>query len=266
MPKDELSKYANLGISSQPLRDVTGYLETFLNHKNVADWGNALNGLQVENSGRISRIGATVDACEATLRMAAERGIDFLLVHHGLFWNGLQKVEGAAYRKLKLALDGDIAVYSSHLPLDLHPEFGNNALLARALGLAELEPFFFEKGQFIGFKGDLIITRDELKTRLEQVLSGPVKLLPGGKEEIRKVGIVTGGAGAQLFVAAAEGVDAFITGEGPHWTYTAAEEIGLNVFYGGHYATETLGVKALAEHLSRKLGLPWEFLDHPTGL
>lgn len=266
MLENGLSKYVNLSNPTQPLRDVTDYLDALLNHKNVADWGNALNGLQVENSGRISRIGAAVDGCEATLRMARERKIDFLLVHHGIFWNGLQRIEGAAYRKLKVAIDGDIAVYSSHLPLDLHPEFGNNILLARALGLQNLEPFFFEKGQFTGVKGDLPLHRDVLQKRLEAAVNGPVKLLPGGSDEVRKAGIVTGGAGSELFKAAAEGVDAFITGEGPHWTFTAAEEIRLNVFYAGHYATETFGVKALAEHLSQKLGIPWEFIDHPTGL
>lgn len=256
-----------LVAAAQSLRDVTGYLETILNHKNIEDWPNALNGLQVENTGNISRIGAAVDACEATLRMAAEREIDFLIVHHGLFWSGLQRVEGASYRKLRLAMDADLAVFSSHLPLDLHPQFGNNALLSRALGFPEpAEPFFFEKGQFIGVKAALALDRNELADRLRQAVGGPVKLIGGGPQRSGIVGVVTGGAGDELFKAAAEGVDTFITGEGSHSTYLAAEEVGLNVLYGGHYATETFGVKALAEHVARKYGLPWEFLDHPTGL
>ena len=248
------------------LMEVSQYLEGLLNHRGVADWPNALNGLQVENQGTIRRIGAAVDGCEATLRMAAERGIDFLLVHHGLFWSGLQRVEGAAYRKLKLAMDANLAVFSSHLPLDIHPDLGNNALLASRLGLVDSQPFFFEKGQFIGLKGTLDLTCDALRERLEGVVGGPVKLMGEGDKPAGMVGVVTGGAGGELFKAAAEGVNTFVTGEGPHWSFTAAEELGLNVLYAGHYATETFGVKALAEHLSRKYQLPWEFLDHPTGL
>jgi len=248
------------------LADMVAYLETLLAHAEVADWPNALNGLQVANSGTVRRIGAAVDACEATLRMAAERGVDLLLVHHGLFWSGLQRVEGATYRKLKLALDADMAVFSSHLPLDLHPKLGNNALLAQALGLKRCSPFFFEKGRFLGLKARCAVDRAALRDRLQAAVGGPVKLIEGGPVRTGVVGVVTGGAGGELFKAAAEGVDTFITGEGPHWSYTAAEELGLNVLYAGHYATETFGVKALAAHLSKKYRLPWEFLDHPTGL
>lgn len=250
----------------QPLAKVVADLEKLLHHATVTDWSQALNGLQVENSGQIHRIGAAVDACEATLAQAAQRGIDFLLVHHGLFWSGLQPVKGPAYRKLKLALDADIAVFSSHLPLDLHPKLGNNALLAKALGFQRPEPFFFEKGSFIGLKAQLTLDREVLRGRLESVVGGPVKLIEGGPRRTKKIGIVSGGAGGDLFKAAAEGVDTFITGEGPHWSYTAAEELGVNLLLAGHYATETFGVKAMAAHLSQKYRLPWEFIDHPTGL
>ena len=157
-------------------------------------------------------------------------------------------------------------MFSSHLPLDIHPHLGNNAVLARRLGLPEPQPFFFEKGQFIGLKGELRLSRDELRDRLQSAVGGPVKLIEGGDLQAGVVGIVTGGAGGELFKAAAEGVNTFITGEGPHWSYTAAEELGINVLLAGHYATETFGVKALAEHLSQRFQLPWEFLDHPTGL
>jgi dinuclear metal center YbgI/SA1388 family protein len=253
--------------ASAPLAAVVDFLETTLNHAAVQDWPTALNGLQVENSGRVTRVGAAVDACEAVLKQAAERQIDFLLVHHGLFWSGLQRVQGAAYRKLKLALDGDIAVFSSHLPLDLHATLGNNVLLGEALGLpGSGEPFFFQKGQSIGRRWRVNIECESLRQRLESVLGGPVKHIPGGAEQTAVIGIVTGGAGGDLAQAAAEGVDAFITGEGPHWTYTAAEEQGMNLFYGGHYATETFGVKAAAAFIAERFGIPWEFIDHPTGL
>lgn len=252
--------------ASRSLAEVAAYLHTELEHDSVGDWPNALNGLQVENRGVIRRIGAAVDACEATLAEAARRGVDFLVVHHGLFWQGAQKVQGPAYRKLRIAFDADMAVFSSHLPLDLHSRWGNNAQLAKALGFQRPKPFFFEKGRPIGLKAHLKLNREALRERLEAAVGGPVKLIPGGPERTSVVGVVTGGAGSEIFQAAAEGVDTFITGEGPHWSYPAAEELGLNVYLAGHYATETFGVKALAAHLSRKFRLPWEFIDHPTGL
>jgi dinuclear metal center YbgI/SA1388 family protein len=207
-----------------------------------------------------------VDACEYSILRAREQGVSLLIVHHGLFWSGAQPLVSAAYRKIKAALDGDLALYSAHLPLDVHPVVGNNALLCAALGLKNTRPFFFEKNQFIGLKARSAMTRTELARRLEKAVRGPVKLCPGGREKILRIGVVTGGAGSGVHKAAGEGIDTFITGEGPHWSFTAAEELGINVIYGGHYATETFGVKALAAHLARRFKLPWTFIDHPTGL
>jgi dinuclear metal center YbgI/SA1388 family protein len=251
---------------AQPLAKVVADLEKLLNHAAVTDWSQAMNGLQVANSGQIHRIGATVDASEATLALAAKAGVDFLLVHHGLFWNGLQAATGPAYRKLKLAFDADMAVFSSHLPLDLHPKFGNNAQLAQALGFQKPEPFLMLKGSPIGFKARLALDRDVLVQRLQMVVGGPVKLIAGGPKRTKVVGVVSGGAGGEIADAAREGVDTYITGEASHECYAAAEELGVNLLLAGHYATETFGVKALAAHLSQKYRLPWEFIDHPTGL
>jgi putative NIF3 family GTP cyclohydrolase 1 type 2 len=153
-----------------------------------------------------------------------------------------------------------------HLPLDAHRTLGNAACLAKALGLRGLKPFFLHKGRAVGWQSGTVVTRDELGRRLREVLGGPVVLLPGGGPVCRRIGICTGGAGAELQQAAQEGVDTFVTGEGPHWTHGLAEDAGLNVFYGGHYATETFGVRALAESLSRTFRVPWTFLDHPSGL
>ena len=247
------------------LQKITAHLDAFLKIKEVNDWPGAWNGLQIENSGAVNKIAASVDACEFSLREAVARGANLLLVHHGLFWGGVQPVTGAHFSKIKTALDGDLAVYSAHLPLDMHPRVGNNALLCAALGLKKTGPFFFEKNQFVGRRARVSMTRDELIRRCERALDGPVQLAPGGPKKIRNVGIVTGGAGAEVAKAAAEGVDTFITGEGPHHSYLLAEELGVNLIYGGHYATETFGVKALAEHVSKKFGVPWEFIDHPTG-
>lgn len=195
-----------------------------------------------------------------------EKGVDLLLVHHGLFWNGVQPVTGATRRKIKAALDSDLAIYSSHLPLDLHPVVGNNAMLCRALGFKKCTPFFRTKGQAIGLLARMALTREELEKRLENVLGTKPHLSPGGPMKTARIGVVTGGAGGEIARAAAEGVDTFITGEGPHHSYTVAEELGVNLFYGGHYATETFGVKALAASMARRYRVPWEFIDHPTGL
>jgi dinuclear metal center YbgI/SA1388 family protein len=191
---------------------------------------------------------------------------DLLVVHHGLFWTQSHPWTGTKYKLLDLLLSNNLAVYSSHLPLDAHPELGNNAQLCAAIGFRNLRPFFFSHGQFIGFKARANISRSDLAKRLAVALGVKPLLVPGGDGICRRVGVVTGGAGAELKRAAGEDIDTFITGEGPHWTYSAAEELGLNVFYGGHYATETFGVKALAAHLSRKFGVPWQFIDYPTGM
>ncbi|HEV3408988.1 MAG TPA: Nif3-like dinuclear metal center hexameric protein, partial [Chthoniobacterales bacterium] len=226
----------------------------------------ALNGLQIENSGSVRKIGAAVDASTRTFSAAAERGIDFVVVHHGLFWPGLQPITGALRRQLAHVFEHDIALYSAHLPLDVHPVVGNNAQLARALGLTETEPFYEDKGQLIGVRAKMQIFPNELARKLEQSLGGSVKLFASGPATTGEIGIITGGAGGEIYDIAEEGIDTFITGEAPHWAAIAAAELGLNLLLGGHYATETFGVKALAAHLSERFGVPWEFLDAPTGL
>jgi len=243
------------------------YLDELLKPSEFTDWPGAVNGLQVANrSGEVTKIVAAVDASLATVRLAIDAKADLLLVHHGLFWSPTHPWTGRKFELLHALVEGNLAVYSSHLPLDAHPQLGNNILLARALGLKGIVPFFFEKGRHLGVRGTLKTQRDELMRRLEKATGFPAKLLPGGREQCHKIGIVTGGAGAEMKIAASEGVDTFITGEGPHWTYAMAEELGLNVLYGGHYATETFGVKALAQNLGKHFRLPWAFIEHPTGL
>ncbi len=248
------------------LTTIVADLDRYLRHAEVTDYSGAWNGLQIENSGQVRKVGAAVDACAWTIERAVESGIDLLLVHHGLFWNGVQPVTGVTRRKIKTALDRNLAIYSSHLPLDLHPVLGNNALLCRELGFRKCTPFFHTKGQAIGLQTMAALTREELSRRLEKALGAKPHLCPGGPAKTTRIGVVTGGAGGEIARAAAEGVDTFITGEGPHHSYTAAEELGVNLFYGGHYATETFGVKALAAWVARRCRVPWEFIDHPTGL
>jgi dinuclear metal center YbgI/SA1388 family protein len=246
--------------------ELVGYLNEYLRIAEVPDSGGALNGLQVDHEGEATRIGAAVDASEATIAAAAGRGCDFLLVHHGLFWDGNVPLTGRRYRRAGALLRAGIALYSAHIPLDVHPEVGNNAVLARALGVEAEGTFGGYQGIELGVRGRLEIRREALAARLDELLGVRIKLIPGGRERIASVGVITGGGGGMIAEAAAAGLDAYVTGEGAHHTYFDAMEGGINVYYGGHYATETWGVRALAEHLEARFGLPWEFLDFPTGM
>jgi dinuclear metal center YbgI/SA1388 family protein len=248
------------------LAAITAHCDKILRTREIGDYDGAANGLQMENSGAVTKIAATVDASLATVKLAVAAKADFLIVHHGLFWSSRRPWTGKNHELLRFLVENNLAVYSSHLPLDAHPKLGNNAQLCAALGLKNLKPFFASHGQAIGFKSQAKISRADLAKKLGHATGAKPKIIPGGKNICEKIGVVTGGAGGDLKLAAGEGVDTFITGEGPHWTYALAEELGLNVLYGGHYATETFGVKALAAELSKKFKMPWTFLDHPTGL
>jgi dinuclear metal center YbgI/SA1388 family protein len=248
------------------LPQLVDYCRDLLRVREIADWPNALNGLQIENSGAVTRIGAAVDASSRTIDAAIERGINFLIVHHGLFWPGLQPLTGGRRRMIERGFQNDLALYSVHLPLDLHSVLGNNAQLAGALGFENTEPFFEQKGQCLGLKIKARISRADLAGKLEHSLGCPVKVFAFGPERTETIGLITGGAGSEIYAVAREGIDTFVTGEAPHWAAVAAEELGINLFLGGHYATETFGVKALAAHLSDRFDVPWEFLDYPTGL
>jgi dinuclear metal center YbgI/SA1388 family protein len=248
------------------LTAIVKHCDRLLRTADITDYDGAANGLQVENSGIVTRIAATVDASLATVKLAIKARADLLIVHHGLFWSPSHPWTGRKYELIRDLIENNIAVYSSHLPLDAHPKLGNNALLCAALGLRKVRPFFESHGQPIGFRANTSISRDELVARLARATGAKPRVIPGGPKLCRRIGVVTGGAGGDLKIAAVEGVDTFITGEGPHRTYALAEDLGLNVLYGGHYATETFGVKALAEHLAKQFRLSWMFLDHPTGL
>jgi dinuclear metal center YbgI/SA1388 family protein len=248
------------------LTDIVRYTDNFLRIREIGDWDNALNGLQIENSGRVTRIGASVDVSTRVLSEATKKNVDLLIVHHGLFWPGLQPVTSALRRQLQLAFANNIALYSAHLPLDVHLKIGNNAVLAAAVGLKSPQPFLEEKGQAVGLKVRASITRSELVRKLRKVLNGPVKVFDSGPKQTRVIGVVTGAAGSEIYRVAQENIDTFITGEAPHWSALAAEELGMNLLLGGHYATEVFGVKALASHLSKRFRIPWEFIDCPTGL
>jgi len=253
-------------MSKITLAAMVNHCDRIMRTKEIGDYDGAVNGLQVQNSGVVTKIAAAVDASFATAKLAVTAKADLMIVHHGLFWSPSHTWTGKKYELLQLLIENNLAVYSSHLPLDAHPKLGNNAQLCAALGLRNLKPFFLSHGKPIGFQSQTRISRTELAVKLERATGAKPQIIPGGKNVCEKIGVVTGGAGGELKMAAAEGVDTFITGEGPHWTFAVAEELGLNVFYGGHYATEIFGVKALAAEISRKFKVPWQFLDHPTGL
>jgi dinuclear metal center YbgI/SA1388 family protein len=248
------------------LHQITEYLDGYLRVSEVPDDARAVNGLQLEGNKTISRIGAAVDACQATIEMAAARKVDLLLVHHGLFWSGLAPLTGIHGRRIRSLIANEISIYSAHLPLDCHPEVGNNHVFAGQLGVQNLEPFGVFEGMAIGVAGDLRLGRSELASRIQKILGPAPRLIPGGPANTSRVAIITGAGSSELNAAAEAGLDTFITGEGPHHTYLLAEELGINLIYAGHYATETVGVRALAEHLSKRFDLEWEFLDHPTGM
>jgi dinuclear metal center YbgI/SA1388 family protein len=250
------------------LQDIVTRLDKTLRLNQIKDYPNAVNGLQLQNrEDSVSRVVVAVDACEAVIQAAAERGANLLIVHHGLFWGGLQPITGPMHRKLRLAMDNNLAVYSAHLPLDAHPELGNNILLAQALGLTNPQPVLkLLDDTPLGFRGQISDSRVNFFKIIEKAVGAPAHLAPGGPSEIQEVVVMTGGSGGEIAEIAAMGADTFVAGEGPHWSYTLAEELGVNLFYAGHYATETFGVKALGRLLEQEFHLPWDFIDHPTGL
>jgi dinuclear metal center YbgI/SA1388 family protein len=246
--------------------DVAAHLDDLLRIRELPDYPAALNGLQVEGRREVRRVACAVDAAEATLLRAVDEGADLVVVHHGLFWDGNVPVTGRRYRRLNLLMESGVGLYAAHLPLDVHPELGNNVRLLRSIGVEPRGRFGEYRGMPLGWWGETELRRETLCARLDEVLGVRVKLVPGGPELVRRVGVITGGAGSMVTDAAAAGLDAFITGEGAHHNYFDAEEGGVNLYLGGHYATETFGVRALGEHLADAFGVEWFFVDHPTGL
>jgi len=248
------------------LEEIVAHLNAELRIDEIPDYPGAHNGLQMQGRGRVQRVAAAVDASLPVVRRAAEAGADLLIVHHGMFWSGARPVTGATYEKYKTAMEAGLGIYSCHIPLDVHPVLGNNACLVGGLGLRDPEPFFEWKGIELGLRGTFDGSLDDLTERAGLILGERPHVCAGGSALAGLVGVISGGAGSEVEAAAACGIDTFLTGEGPHWSFTTAEELGLNVLYGGHYATETFGVRAVGNHLADRFGVAWGFLDHPSGL
>lgn len=247
------------------LSEVVRYLDQRFIPAGTPDYPNALNGLQLENSGKVSRLAVAVDASEKTISSALEEGADFLLVHHGLYWSGLRPFTGAFYRKIRKAMEGDLAIYSLHLPLDHFTEVGNSRLLAQAIGLSSISAFADWKGLSLGAAGEWDGDLTSLSHAVSLAVGGGVQTVAGRGQDTGKVCVVSGGSGDDLENLARQGAQTLIVGEGAHWTVLLAEELRVNLLYAGHYATETFGVRALGQELSALWGLPCRFVDHPTG-
>ena len=244
---------------------LSHYLDNLLEINSIRDAPHALNGLQIQNKGEIKKIGLAVDLCQATIDLAIEKQCQMLFVHHGAFWSGLQPIRGKHYEKLSAMMKANLGLYSAHIPLDLHPVYGNNRALADVIGLENLEPFGEYDGIKIGFKGSLPATSAEKLTELlEQKLDSQVKVI--GKGEVKTVGLVTGGAADIVRQAIQEGLDCYITGEGANHHFHEATEGNCILIFAGHYATETGGVKSVGKHLKEKFNIDSEFLHYPTGL
>ncbi|MBK1832971.1 Nif3-like dinuclear metal center hexameric protein [Roseibacillus ishigakijimensis] len=247
------------------LCEITEFLDRELRLAEVPDYPGAHNGLQLENDGRVSKVATAVDASLAVVEKAVEAGADLLVVHHGLFWQGVRMLTGGQYRKFKAAFDGNLAIYSAHIPLDVHPQWGNNALLAQALGLEVSTTFLPWKGLELGLAGEWQGTWEDLLASIQEEV-GPIISFTRSQQAVGRLGLVTGGAGSEVETVRAAGIDTFLTGEGPHWSFPLADELGLNVIHAGHYATETSGVRKVGELLSEKFKIEEQFLPSPTGL
>lgn len=245
-------------------KDIVNYLDHYLRTREIRDA--SLNGLQVQGKPEVSKIGFAVDACLESIRAAVDSQVDLLIVHHGLFWGREQAITGSHYERIRALIEAEINLYCSHLPLDAHPEVGNNAQLARALDL-DVEYYF---GDHMGTPIAVYartrskMSADVFLETVRRVLGPHVRLDAFGPETFRNVGICSG-AGASLLPEARQlGIEAFITGEPRHSYYHFSKEEKIHVYYGRHYDTEIWGLKALDEHLQELFKLPTEFFDIPS--
>jgi dinuclear metal center YbgI/SA1388 family protein len=259
-------------MNAIPLSTIAAHLETLLRVRQTPDYPQALNGIQVEHRGPVTRIAAAVDTSARTIRGAVDAGANMLLVHHGLFWGGLQPLTSHHYSRVRLLFDHDVALYSAHLPLDSHPALGNSLLLAREVGLDATAGFARHETIDCGVRGTCEIATAELVSRLNAFANthgGSAIASAAAPGRRTRHWAICSGAGVTvdtIHEAVSLGVDTLISGEGPHWSAVDAEEKGLVIIYAGHYATETPGVRALAAHLSETFDLPWTFVAAPTGL
>jgi dinuclear metal center YbgI/SA1388 family protein len=247
-------------------RDVlVSFLDKTLRTSEIPE--NSINGLQVEGTENITKIGLAVDACLEAYKLAEQKGCQMVIAHHGLIWDGVKSITGPVYRQVEFLVKSGINLYASHLPLDLHPTLGNNAQIAKILGLKNIQPFgVYKNGMHIGFEGYLprAATVKTISEIVKKNFGGPVLSLPFGPQKIWRVAVISGRGSSLLPEAIEKKMDLFVTGEPSHENHHAALEGNLNVVYGGHYHTEKPGLIALGEFLEKRFGVRVEFLDVPT--
>ncbi len=251
------------------IADFDDWAQELLGIQRFKPIDDSLNGLQVGRSdGPLERIAFAVDASAETIRRARDAGAQALFVHHGLFWGKPAPLVGSMRARVAELLSADLALYACHLPLDAHPELGNNAVLARLLGIVDPQPFGEYHGVKLGFKGrlDRPASVDEVVRRVLPCGDEPRAMLRFGPASVSTVAVVSGGAPFEVLQAIAEGLDLYVTGEPSHSVYHEAMEAGINFAAAGHYATEVHGVKAVAERVARDLGIRTLFIEYPTGL
>jgi dinuclear metal center YbgI/SA1388 family protein len=247
--------------------EIVRYLDRYLQLQEIEDYGP--QGLQVESHNtEIERIALSVDAAPEVIEAAAGWQADMLLVHHGILWRSVERIAGPLGHRVRLLLANGINLYAAHLALDAHPAVGNNAVLAKMLGVEIDEWWCPQGGVMIGVCGPVEdgLSLQTLVDRAEMQLETSVRVLAHGPATVSRVAIVSGFGADEVGAAKAMGADTFLTGETSHAHYWAAADHGLNVLYAGHYATETVGVSALGDHLAQRFGLATRFLDFPTGM
>lgn len=250
-----------------PLKDIVQLLDSTLRISEIRDASVAVNGLQVENNGSVSKVALAVDGSQKTIDDAIAAGADLLILHHGIYWCGLRPMTGWFKKKIVSCLEHNLAIYSAHLPLDLHPELGNNAGLAAALGLQDCQPEVDYHGTMIGVSGFFPGTVGELRAKYAHICGSEVTgMVHDADAPAGRVAICSGGAGEEIYQMQAKGYGTYLTGEENHWVRNAAADMGINILFAGHYATETFGVKSLGALLQKEFGLPTVFIDNPTGM
>ncbi|MBN2401210.1 MAG: Nif3-like dinuclear metal center hexameric protein [Spirochaetes bacterium] len=245
--------------------EIVRFLDERLDVRRIKD--KSSNGLQVAGKNEVTRIAVATDAAMATYKRAAAEGCDMVIVHHGLIWGGIQHVTHRNREHLKFLLERDINLYAAHLPLDMHPQIGNNALLAMQLGLEQRQPFGNYHGENIGISGKLTapLSAQEIADRFAAHLGGVPRIMGFGPKENRAVAIISGGGGSVFDEVIESGFDCFITGEVSHEIFHSALEGRVNVILLGHYLSETVGVRALGQETAARFGIPMVFIDEPTG-
>lgn len=246
--------------------ELVTYLDSYFNVSTIRD--SSCNGLQIEGKSTVTKIALAVDFSMKAVQEAQKAGCDLLIVHHGLIWGGLTHIRGFICERVKTVMDAGLNLYALHLPLDMHSELGHNVQIARLLELDSCETFGSHNGQELGVQGIFSrpLTVEALKERIDTTLSTVSLVLPFGCKSIHSIAIISGSGARGITEAIEKGCDAFFTGESSHTIYHTARDAAINVFFGGHYATETPGLKALGRHLADKFELPSTFLDIPTGL